>query len=75
MKKKKKNAIMNRLSRINQKSLEISSSDIFIDENMQNFPQAKFRNNDQYFSEEEMKYYENLYKHEKIELNQLTEIK
>ncbi len=56
--------------------LEVSSSEVQLDEDMQNFTQIGcFRNDDGYFSPEEIEYYQKLYADEKVNHKPLTSIK
>ena len=55
--------------------VEVSSSDVLIDEDAQKFTQLGFRNDDKYFTPEEHEYYRKLYANEKVEQKHLTKIK
>jgi len=59
----------------NQAPLEVSSSEIQLDEEVNDFTQIGFRNDDGYFSLEEIEYYKKLFGNEKIIQKPLTHIK
>ena len=54
---------------------EVSSSDVLLDDDIKSFTQIGFRNDDGYFSHEELEYYRKLYADEKVEQKPLTNIK
>ena len=60
---------------IDKHPVEISSSDVLLDDDMQGLTQIGFKNDDNYFSPQELVYYRKLYANEKVVHKPLTNIK